>query len=206
MNANDETTADSRDEQSAGASSIWWLLAALALMVAAYIWVYPPHGSGLMPTVQRRFTAYPLIFVVYFLAVWLVWRARQSRRNMRVSLAIVVLGAGLLRVVVLAGTVPENPDLGRHLWEGLVLLEGHNPYAAPPADERYYYLRERLEVQGDNLYSGFCLKHAAVRSVYGPVATGLFALAHLTRLDRVLALRVMMTCFDMATVCGSRPD
>lgn len=200
MSVSDEATTDSREQQSAGASHAWWLLTALTLTAAAYIWVYRPFGSGLIPSVQRRFLAYPLIFAVYFLAVWLVWQARRSRRNQRAGVVIVILGAALLRVIVLCGTVPENPDLGRHLWEGLVLLQGHNPYAAPPADERYDYLRERLASQDDDLYSGFWLKHAAVRSVYGPVATGLFTLPHLTRVDRVLALRVMMTCFDMATV------
>jgi len=140
---------------------------------------------------------YPVIFALYLTAVWTVCRSQVSFRT---DWLILVLGAALLRVIILFGAVPENPDLGRHLWEGLVLLEGYNPYAAPPNDEVYDPLRERLEAQGDDLYSGMWTDYADVRSVYGPVATVLFTLPHCLPFDRRVTLRTMMTGFDFLTV------
>lgn len=177
----------------------WWLPLCLFGMAVVYAGLYGLIGDPTPPTVQLRCVAHAVLFPLYFVTVWLLVRAGPAACD-RGNLLLVLAGAALLRLVILSGAVPDNPDLGRHLWEGRVLLEGFNPYAAAPADGTYDPLRDRLATEGDPLYSGEWLHYAHVRSVYGPVATALFALPHLLPLDRVLCLRLIMTCLDFLTV------
>lgn len=179
----------------------WWLALVLLALAALYAWLYAVLGPREAPTVERRFLTYPVIFTLYFLTVWAVYRrGAVSRPAARADLVLIVVGAALLRLIILTGVPPSNPDLGRHLWEGRVLLEGLNPYAAPPEAEVYDPIREQLKAEGDDLYSGYWLKYKDVRSVYGPIATLLFAIPHLLPVDPYVSLRVIMTCFDLGTV------
>jgi len=178
---------------------LWPLVAAAAGMVLCYAWAYLLGEAG-APPASRRLLAWAVIASLYALSIALVWRRREAWRGRRVPTLVVIVGAVAMRAVVLSGEVPDNFDLGRHLWEGRVLLEGRNPYAAPPCSPVYEDLRARLEAEGDDLCSGRWLAYADVRSVYGPLATGLFALPHLLPLERVLALRLLMTLSDLATV------
>jgi hypothetical protein len=112
---------------------------------------------------------------------------------------LVVGVAALFRLEVLGGRAEDNADTWRYLWEGRVLLAGMNPYAAPPASPRYDALRDRLRQQGDDLYRHLRPAWNGVRSVYGPVATGLFTLPHLLPFERCWSLRATMACLDLAT-------
>ncbi len=174
------------------------MLAALALSVVVYAYMYGLLARSGPPSIQLRYLCWPGLLAAHFAAVYVTWRWREALR--RREWVVVLLGSVLLRAVIVSGPAPNNPDLGRHLWEGLVLIEGHNPYDAPPVDQRYDGLRERLAARGDTLYSGFWLKHAQVRSVYGPLASLLFTVPHMLPGDRVLTLRLMMTLLDLAAI------
>ena len=124
------------DQRGGGGNSLgrWpevWGAALLALPLIAlaliYAWVYGLVGPPESPNVQKRVTAFGPIFALYFATVWWLWRTRGHQRGRLARLALVLIGAVVLRAIPLAGHVPRNPDLGRHLWEGLVLLRGHNP-------------------------------------------------------------------------------
>ncbi len=198
--AAEQSTAEGASQPPAAAGWLgWWLPLVLFAMAVVYAGLYGLIGDPTPPTVQLRCVAHAILFPLYFVTVWLLVRAGRAAWD-RSALLLILAGAAFLRLVVLSGTMPENPDLGRHLWEGRVLLEGFNPYAAAPADGIYDPLRDRLAAEGDRLYSGDWLYYAHVRSVYGPVATALFALPHLLPLDRVLCLRLIMTCLDFLTI------
>ena len=81
-----------------------------------------------------------------------------------------------------------------------MVLEGLNPYAAPPGDEVYNGIREELEAADDPLYGNMLPRLNSVRSVYGPIATGFFVVPHLLPWDRVWSCRLMMALFDLGTV------
>ncbi|MFW6157061.1 MAG: glycosyltransferase 87 family protein, partial [Armatimonadota bacterium] len=192
-----EASADVQDRPAPSLAGVPALAGCLAALAALYVWLY--HVGETPPPAHDRAVGYPLIFALYLFSVWWVWRLRE-RLGDRARLATVIVGSVALHAIVLAGEAPRNPDLGRHLWEGRVLLEAHNPYAAAPDDPVYDDLRQRLRARGDELYSGTWLKYSHIRSVYGPVATALWTVPHLLPIDRVLTLRAMMTVIDLGTV------
>ncbi|MGM0493306.1 MAG: glycosyltransferase 87 family protein [Armatimonadota bacterium] len=168
-----------------------------AVLAALYVWLY--HSGSTPPTVQDRVIAYPVIFAIYLFSVWWIWHLREQPGR-RPRFAAVILASVALHAIVLSGVAPKNPDLDRHLWEGRVLVAGHNPYAAAPEAPIYDDLRAQLEAEGDDLWSGYWLKHKQIRSVYGPVSTALWAVPHLLPINRVCALRIIMTLCSLGTV------
>ena len=167
-----------------------------ALYGAAY---FPLGPHPYPPPVGLRLTVYPLLFVIYFVAVYILWRERDRADTL--GFTGLVLGAGVLfRLLVLSGPPPTNSDAWRYLWEGRVLVEGMNPYAAPPGAAAYADLREQLAKSGDPLYTNLPPRLNRVRSVYGPLATGLFAVPHLLPAGRISTLRWMAALFDLGTV------
>jgi hypothetical protein len=177
-----------------------WLAGIGGALAAMYAATYPPLWShGTAPPIDARLVVYPALFAVYFAAVWLVWRHRD-RAAMRAVTVVVLASAAAFRGIVLDGRVAGNPDNWRYLWEGKVLLAGMNPYAAPPASPRYNALRRRLDLAHDSLSHQLPEQLNGVRSVYGPVATGIFAIPHLLPVDRIWSLRAIMTAFDLGTV------
>ncbi len=177
------------------------LLAALGVGSAAlYAALYLPFGARPGPAgYDQRIVAYPALFLSYFAACTLAWRHRAQLDGRRTALLVLGLAA-LFRIEVLSGPVEDNVDTWRYLWEGRVVLAGMNPYAAPPADRRYEGLRQVLRERGDPLFEHLRPDWNEVRSVYGPVATGLFTLPDLLPLDRSWSVRAMMAAFDLATV------
>ncbi len=167
---------------------------------ALYGATYVPVGPApLAPSIGLRLTTYPLLFAIYFTAAYLIWRSREAADS-RQLVALVGGSAVLFRLLVLSGPAPLNNDAWRYLWEGRVIAEGLNPYAGPPDAAVYDDLRAKLTEADDPLLK--CLPPAlnGVRSVYGPVATGLFAVPQLLPFDRIGSLRVMATVFDLGTV------
>jgi hypothetical protein len=188
-----------RDSAASRRLAGWLLLIGLgsaALYAATYVPLTAHRGP---PPVELRLVMYPLLFGLYFIAAFLVWRQREWAATRRVTV-IVLAGAVLYRGLALTGPVARNNDNRRYLWEGRVLLEGMNPYAAPPAGPVYDGLRRELAEAGDSLYEDLAPSLNTVRSVYGPLATGLFVLPHWLPFDRIWTLRLMMALFDMGTV------
>jgi len=167
-----------------------------ALYGATYV-PFGPHPSA--PPIGLRLVTYPVLYLTYFAAVYVVWRERE-RAHGRLLSGLVLGSALLFRGLVLSGPAPLNNDAWRYLWEGRVVTEGFNPYAAPPGDPVYDGLRAKLQQAGDPLFSRLPPRLNRVRSVYGPLATGLFVIPHLTPLDRILCLRLIATLFDVGTV------
>jgi len=177
------------------------VLALLGVASAAlYVILYPrsaamPYG----PPVGFRLVVYPALFLLYFAAVWLVWWGRDQVGTR--AIAALVASAGIVfRGVVLSAPIANNSDTWRYLWEGRVVLEGLNPYAAPPNDRVYDGLRRQLAQAHDPIPQQLVPSLNRVRSVYGPLATGLFVVPHLLPFDRIWSMRLITTLFDLGTV------
>lgn len=176
-------------------------LTALAVGSAAlYLVTYPPGGApSEASSIGVRILTYPLLFAFYFASIYIVFRERDHLPDRCVT-ALVVISSVIFRLIVLNGPVAWNDDTWRYLWEGRVVLAGLNPYAAPPDDPVYDPLRKKLAEARDPLFDNLPKPLNHVRSVYGPLATALFVIPHLISADRVRAMRVLTTLFDVATI------
>lgn len=177
-----------------------WLFAGLIVQTALYGWTYGVFGRQGAPGAWLRLQVYPLLFLVYSGLVWMVCRRHEGPGRERLSLTVMLVGAVVVRGTVLSGMAPHNGDVDRYQWEGLVLLKGFNPYAAPPKSAVYDGVRAWLDETGDDLYTRKWTRYAGIRTVYGPVATGLFTLPWLFPGRRTRVWRSLMVLFDLATV------
>lgn len=80
-----------------------------------------------------------------------------------------VLALGLVLRVALIPVAPfTTTDVQRYLWDGAVLLSGHDPYALVPLDPQLRSLRAFVALPAD---------HLDVATCYPPLALALFAAA-----------------------------
>ncbi|MDQ2662539.1 MAG: glycosyltransferase 87 family protein [Candidatus Eremiobacteraeota bacterium] len=110
----------------------------------------------------------------------------QARRS---SALIVVTFAVLFRAVAVVAVPFASTDIYRYVWDGRVISAGINPYSYRPADPHLRALRDASVYPNIN-------RKATARTIYPPVAEGVFYLA--TRFGGVTAMKVTMTCFDIA--------
>lgn len=102
--------------------------------------------------------------LVYFGAVRLVLRQPIGRGG----LPVVLVGALLLRLLLLPGPALLSSDIYRYVWDGRVQNAGINPYRFVPADPALARFRD------DAIYSGINRKDYA-RTIYPPAAQIVFA-------------------------------
>ncbi len=113
----------------------------------------------------------PHIFAAVALAVWMgvghLWFQRVPKAQ---ALTVILLGAAIVRGLLLTTDPLLSDDLWRYLWDGEVQRQGLSPYGVPPADpsldtiaatEDWQQVRERIN-------------HPEIPTVYPPVAQGAF--------------------------------
>jgi alpha-1,6-mannosyltransferase len=83
-------------------------------------------------------------------------------------------------------------DVWRYLWDGHVSSTGRNPYASAPADPSMDEVaNEAWETIRDNL------TYPNIRTIYPPLAQIVFRAAHRLAPGSVLAMKVIVVCFDL---------
>ena len=118
--------------------------------------------------------------------------ARLTTRHGAYVLAILVLGAALLRLAFVVQTPTLSGDVYRYIWDGRVIGAGFNPYLHVPADPALKALR-------DSEQYGLIDKRDYAVTIYPPVAEGIFALV--TQIStRVAAMKLAMVLFEAAAV------
>ena len=129
----------------------------------------------------HTFTGTALALAVpYFLAAWIVWRARTARSTLLLTLAL----AGVFRVGPLLSPVYLSTDAYRYVWDGRVQAHGINPYRYVPADPHLAFLRDAA------IYPHINRKEYAP-TVYPPFAQAVFWL--LTRFgETITTVRLAM--------------
>ncbi len=194
--------SDERTGNSSGGHGRGLLACLAALGVASafiYGFVYLVSGEGNPPPLSARLVLYPALFAFYFVAAYMLWLHRSASRA-KWHVICVLACSVLFRGLVLSGPVAKNNDTWRYLWEGRVALEGINPYSVAPGDDACAELRDKLDEADDPIFENLLPKLNTVRSVYGPIATGLFVVPHWLPLDRIWSCRLIMTVFDFATI------
>lgn len=114
------------------------------------------------------------------------WAARRLEAVPRPGTGL-LLGACVLRLLLLPLPVTLSDDALRYLWDGKVARAGFNPYAFPPAAPELASLRDETWRR---------LPHADVPTVYPPLAITAFSIATLTPFP-LLAWKLLATAADL---------
>lgn len=119
-------------------------------------------------------------------SVGCAWAARRLETVPRPGAGL-LLGACVLRLLLLPLPVTLSDDALRYLWDGKVARAGFNPYAYPPAAPELASLRDETWQR---------LPHTDVPTVYPPLAITAFSIATLLPLP-LLAWKVLATAADL---------
>jgi hypothetical protein len=115
----------------------------------------------------------------------LVWGLPLKRRGWFICFCVLAL---LPRILAL-NLLPSD-DLARYIWEGRILLEGHNPYSITPEDPRLIQYR-------DDVYQ--MVNHKDMPAIYPPLT--LYIFAALTKVTRSMeGFRVFMLLIELASI------
>ena len=101
--------------------------------------------------------------VFYLISVWLIWRARNSRS----TLVLTLLLAAVFRLSILFASPYLSDDIYRYIWDGRVQAAGVNPYRYIPSDEALKNLRD------EEIYPKINHRDTA-QTIYPPVAEAIF--------------------------------
>lgn len=148
----DMAGVNGRTEQ--GSAPLTRALLAGAMFVAfAFGWAGSIGGMGPLGIAFHVIATGSLIFAMR------LWPSEWQTGRLVVGLAV----AGRL----LIWPMTPSDDVNRYVWEGRVLRSGANPYLLAPTDPSLLALR-------DEIWTG--INHPDYTAIYGPAATGLFAL------------------------------
>lgn len=156
---------------------------------------------------------FALAFGCYLIAIRVAVRARQDRP----LLGLIVLGAVIFRLTLLASDPIEEVDLYRYLWDGQASKSGVNPFRYSPAQvlvastdnalpedlARLVSLRDGSSVMRGILER---VHFGELTTIYPPTAQAVFALAALaTPRDaslpvRMAVMKAFFVVFDLATL------
>ena len=143
-------------------------------------------------------TAHPVLTLLFWAVAFaaLGWAVRAFHRaeldGRPPGLREILLVATALRVLLLPLPPTLSYDVLRYVWDGRVVVSGHNPYALPPEAEALSGLR-------DELWEG--MDHREVPTVYPPLALAFFSLAALAPLSsagQIVVLKALLAAADLA--------
>jgi alpha-1,6-mannosyltransferase len=147
------------------ASTIRPLLICAAVMEAAFLLIHAAREPA--EQVALVLASYLVSGVAFG---WLLWRLAKTSEggSSRAMIVVLVAGGVVFRLTLLPLAPATSQDVQRYLWEGLVQLEGFNPYALPPTAEQLAPLaKQHLEIWR-------LINHADIPAVYPPTAQFLF--------------------------------
>ncbi len=160
---------------------------ALALYAAtvplAYVVAARPAGT--------RFTSYLALHAVLTVLGLLVWAALRRAHRPSLVLAVVAVGVVARLSLVFVPTFTTT-DVPRYLWDGAVVVSGHDPYALAPQDDALTSLASQFPGPVD---------HPDVPTCYPPLALALFALCSSTGATSAWLLwKLLVALASIATV------
>jgi hypothetical protein len=166
----------------------------LATLMIAIAWATGKYGNA------RCLGELPLWLALTFTAagIYLVASLIQPSRGARVVFMIVI---ALAMRLSLCFTLPiASTDYNRYLWDGAVTAAGADPYRFSPRqvlkNEAHDPRIQRLAGPGLGLKTLQRVNCAHLRTIYPPVAQGLFAIAYWISPFDVLGWRIMLLFFD----------
>lgn len=139
--------------------------------------------------------------LLVFSALFFIYGALYRLTGAQLSLKRILLLALIVRLVLLIAVPPWSEDYIRFVWDGQLLLQGHNPYTLTPGE---VMAMPRPASSGflQELYGG--MNSPDYHSVYTPANQLVFWLAagladeNLTR--AVVVIRLILIVFEMLTL------
>ena len=175
----------------------WWrlllLVGLLLLSLVLYVWM-----RAVAPPDVERTSSFMLIwilsFVPYFAACAFVLLTRPLvGRWGWLELGIILVGALLMRSILLPLPPNLSHDSWRYLWDARVTLLGYSPYVYAPGDPLFIHLRD------------FIFQNSRFRNVptiYPPGAQAVYLLSYLLAPSNLYVLKGIFLIFDVVT-CGA---
>ncbi len=159
-------------------------LAAFLLLVSATLM------AGFFPGSLSSFVWWTSISAVICGAV--VALAGTSRSGRGLAIALIILGAIVVRVALLPVPWDLSEDAARYHWDGKVLAAGINPYLYPPNAVELDSLR------GDQLDGLISDRSERTLTVYPPLAELVFAAGYLLTPGRLLGMQLLWLLAELA--------
>jgi alpha-1,6-mannosyltransferase len=182
------TSAVSGLAKGVGGSNLWLGLLGCASLALYLFGLSFGHTTKDKPGI-RWFLCVALVQVIlYFLATWLILRARPARS----TLTTVILFAALFRLSILFAPPQLSDDIYRYIWDGRTQAAGINPYRYVPADTALAPLRDEAIYPNIN-------RRDYARTIYPPVAQAVFLVVTRVR-ESVTTMKVAFVGFEIITL------
>ncbi len=180
----------------------WWRLVVLSslllLSIINYVFlsrVAPPNNpfSTADSVIDTPFLQVWLVaFLPYFMACAYVLATPPSTgRWLKAELGIILLGAALMRIILLPIPPVLSRDSWRYLWDAMVTLHGFSPYVFRPVDPALHSLVDNV------LFPN--MRFRTVPTIYPPGAQAVYLLSYLIAQSNLFFLKGIFVVFDMIT-------
>lgn len=150
------------------------------------------------PPMDTPVTSWMLLWMVSFLpylaASGLILATRPLEGRWRwIEVGIILLGALVLRSILLPLPPNLSRDSWRYLWDARITLHGYSPYVYAPHDAALVHLRNFIY---DNS------RYRNVPTLYPPVAQAVYLLSYLIAPDNLVVFKGILVLLEMVT-CGA---
>ena len=191
------------------ARRLQWFAAGAALVVIhclllALSRAFDPNAPLLTYPVVSVVALEMLAAALYLSLAWLIPRSRAEP-----GLLVLVLVVGIvIRALGVFSTPVLEDDYYRYLWDGAVVVGGHDPYRYSPAEvlhaghganaDAELAALAALAADGDGVVAR--INYPRLSSVYPPLAQAGFALGALVERFSLVAWRLVLLLFEAMTV------
>jgi hypothetical protein len=135
-----------------------------------------------------------LSFLPYLAASVLILATRPLEGRWRsIELGIILLGALVLRLVLLPLPPNLSHDSWRYLWDARITLHGYSPYVYAPNSAELVHLRNFIY---DNS------RYRNVPTLYPPAAQAVYLLSYLIAPDNLVVFKGILVLLELVT-CGA---
>jgi hypothetical protein len=173
----------------------WWRLAALCALFLLSVIVYilligaaPRNDNDVLPFLHVEI----LSFVPYLAACAFVLATKPAAGRWRwIEIGIILLGALVLRAMLLPLPPGLSHDSWRYLWDARVTLHGFSPYVYAPFDKALVPLRDAVLLPNS--------RFRTAPTLYPPGAQGVYLLSYLLAGPNLFFLKGIFVVFDMVT-------
>jgi hypothetical protein len=173
----------------------WWRLVALCLLFLLSVIIYifligaAQHiDNDVLPFLHVEI----LSFVPYLGACAFVLATKPAPGHWRwIEIGIILLGALVLRAMLLPLPPGLSRDSWRYLWDARVTLHGFSPYVYAPLDKALVPLRDTVLLPNS--------RFRTAPTIYPPGAQGVYLLSYLLAGPNLFFLKGIFLVFDMVT-------